>query len=105
MRIRDWSSDVCSSDLLPAGKIATNLDKTRADQDFIARQQRPVTGDPASVDHGAAQCSEVIDEWTVSLLFDARMHLAHPPRGNVRSEERRVGKECVSQCSTGGSRV
>src|SRR3546814_8682556 len=59
MRISDWSSDVCSSDL------------------DIARRMPQVT-------HRG-------DE-------DMRMVLAHAAGAGERSEERRVGKECVSTC-------
>ena len=63
---RDWSSDVCSSDLLPQG-----LDKGPVD---------PLR-DPVVADNG-------VDDG------------AEPRRPLVRSEERRVGKECRSRWST-----
>src|SRR3546814_6994660 len=60
MRISDWSSDVCSSDLL----VPTEA--------LIERE--PIT----------VICSE--KGWIRAL------------KGHIRSEERRVGKECVSTC-------
>src|SRR3546814_16809556 len=69
MRISDWSSDVCSSDLLSH------------------RQQLAV---PPPVRRAAGD----------QLLGQRRLHpgevVAHQDR--PRSEERRVGKECVSTC-------
>src|SRR3546814_8659126 len=75
MRISDWSSDVCSSDLSLVYARAKNEVSDRAfgtlvdvyenGYEFIAHSTRPVpVADPAS----------------------------------FRSEERRVGKECVSTC-------
>src|SRR3546814_9428898 len=63
MRISDWSSDVCSSDLLGA------LDVVSTPMDWLAK--------PA--------------EAVCVLNWAAAYH-------ELRSEERRVGKECVSTC-------
>src|SRR3546814_2810116 len=78
MRISDWSSDVCSSDL--AVEIA--LEQGHA---------RTFHGDVGAMPHRDAdirRCKgrRVIDPVT--------RHGDHTPR----SEERRVGKECVSTC-------
>src|SRR3546814_10239399 len=66
MRISDWSSDVCSSDLSP--------------------------GDPG----------EEFSLWALVLLTKRRisksLRSSERPARTVRSEERRVGKECVSTC-------
>src|SRR3546814_1206494 len=59
MRISDWSSDVCSSDLLPSALVL----------DDVAKQM------------------EAGDERIFGVM------VVMP-----RSEERRVGKECVSTC-------
>src|SRR3546814_5582726 len=77
MRISDWSSDVCSSDLSfaldlprPGGRIA---EATR------------IMG---------AYLREVI-----RLNAEAKnFRLMGPDETSSRSEERRVGKECVSTC-------
>src|SRR3546814_10081923 len=76
MRISDWSSDVCSSDLLaPFGKAA-------------------VGGE----DHGAAFIAGVDQlEEQVAAAWDDRQ-VADLVDDQQRSEERRVGKECVSTC-------
>src|SRR3546814_14715684 len=69
MRISDWSSDVCSSDLPLYGKELTRLDL------------------PAKVDGSANYAGDI-------RLPD--MVFAAIRQG--RSEERRVGQECVSTC-------
>src|SRR3546814_13595700 len=94
MRISDWSSDVCSSDLIEQG--------TREHVDIEAVR--------AGCDH---QFAELLH---LSLLEQSRLvverlqfrivvaWLAHSPSfrhrrtAQLRSEERRVGKECVSTC-------
>src|SRR3546814_1358536 len=67
MRISDWSSDVCSSDLL-----------------------RPVSSSVASV---IAQHLHRIGVRRLERGIERREEAEHD-----RSEERRVGKECVSTC-------
>src|SRR3546814_11403694 len=89
MRISDWSSDVCSSDL--------DLQGTRHD----GRRRR-------SPDRAAGECTDEVDGEpqaerpgeTVRPLQIRRRSLSrrHPDRHCDRSEERRVGKECVSTC-------
>src|SRR3546814_2462432 len=80
MRISDWSSDVCSSDLPPFWSCL------RFELVCRRRRQHPA----APPERGG----------------EARIHPRRPPlrperRLGPRSEERRVGKECVS---TGRSR-
>src|SRR3546814_1999998 len=74
MRISDWSSDVCSSDLPPSEPPSA----------------APSTGD---------MVEPPLPTWTkkvpVSLLPSASFTVYWMAS---RSEERRVGKECVSTC-------
>src|SRR3546814_8175272 len=77
MRISDWSSDVCSSDLQPARELIAFL----VDHDIaIAASGRE--DDRRAIGFGGAEDVEP----------RARDALEH------RSEARRVGKECVSTC-------
>src|SRR3546814_20925659 len=96
MRISDWSSDVCSSDLgehvgdhardLAARRVAA-IDRARAEQ----RHTLPRPGLFALV------AFETVDG------DDERPLRALRPQAHIdiiRSEERRVGKECVRTCSS-----
>src|SRR3546814_11345401 len=89
MRISDWSSDVCSSDLIEAehldrGRRAGFLDL------FVAFVHQGPHAAPL-----AAGNEDVAD------LESAALHQNggdRPAAALQRSEERRVGKECVSTC-------
>src|SRR3546814_12490776 len=91
MRINDWSSDVCSSDLdialareeFPA--MAAILDRHMDGREFIV-------GDSMTV----ADCvtAFVLDWGDENGLIDGFQNL----QAYLRSEERRVGNECVSTC-------
>src|SRR3546814_16333877 len=90
MRISDWSSDVCSSDLCRAHArlLGAVLARGRA-----RRRGQCVRGRRSGTDHAAGPGR------AVSRRTDGRLGLrvcrAHR---RLRSEERRVGKECVSTC-------
>src|SRR3546814_14162428 len=80
MRISDWSSDVCSSDLQPPERLR----QSRAHQPVFIR--RPAIGQPPrGVKHAR-------------LGTGHAFHHHQPQRMAGRSEERRVGKECVRTC-------
>src|SRR3546814_4500640 len=83
MRISDWSSDVCSSDLSPNAPLQFNT--AFANRKIVLRET-------ANNDHqfyGFGVNSPTLRYQIPS----AASNVAH-----VRSEERRVGKECVSTC-------
>src|SRR3546814_1593528 len=71
MRISDWSSDVCSSDLIHL--FGTDLPPTNEAVARVYDRLVPFASAPAPL-AGRAEVAE------------------------IRSEERRVGKECVSTC-------
>src|SRR3546814_14411325 len=82
MRISDWSSDVCSSDLqfgpnflgcLRQGRIAGGLD------------ERQTHGKCVELFKGKRHRRQV-KAWSQQISYSRR------------TEERRVGKECVSTC-------
>src|SRR3546814_15661613 len=93
MRISDWSSDVCSSDLdlrdradgvlealEVAGLVTLQLDlhqELGCRRDLLQRHLRMVAADEA----GLVEALQAV-----------------PAGRRRRSEERRVGKECVSTC-------
>src|SRR3546814_8715568 len=78
MRISDWSSDVCSSDLAARGAAIEALGGAKAG--VLELQNR------------LAKASDHIH----SQLLSADARACHA--SETRSEERRVGKECVSTC-------
>src|SRR3546814_14996790 len=74
MRISDWSSDVCSSDLA-RGSAGVQY---RNSLDYLIGQTSEVT--------------TLAREGVSAQAYDRLL------QGKARSEERRVGKECVSTC-------
>src|SRR3546814_11900447 len=85
MRISDWSSDVCSSD----------LEKRSITPRSAASGQGP-RSEPSSIEASLAP-------WLICLKILRFQLLAiapskGSPRAWRRSEARRVGKECVSTC-------
>src|SRR3546814_3996961 len=69
MRISDWSSDVCSSDLADLSSLTT------------------------AVVGGAAVPGPLLETWAAKDVALRQIYGM-----TERSEERRVGKECVSTC-------
>src|SRR3546814_12330048 len=97
MRISDWSSDVCSSDLLDrlSRDFAAWLQSRGLRQgDRVALMLPNLLQYPVCL-FGAlrAGCAVV----NCNPLYTAHA-LAHQLADSGRSEERRVGKECVSPC-------
>src|SRR3546814_20416855 len=102
MRSRDWSSDVCSSDLSgflaafgilacgilePGLDLARQLDRHRLTETVLrlaCGDTNPAFRDRIFLDVGAF--------FTLETNADAALQHLH------RSEERRVGKECVRTC-------
>src|SRR3546814_15358285 len=92
MRISDWSSDVCSSDLAQIAKNYLN-------QKELNILNRMVTAYLELAELQALSRKPMyMQDWIARLDDFLRMTgnevLAHAGR----SEERRVGKECVSTC-------
>src|SRR3546814_15504049 len=90
MRISDWSSDVCSSDLTSVGADVA-----------LHKFSNDLRGRSVLV---AADCKEFLPQ--IALDADAKPRVFHGAMCTrwihiaplLRSEERRVGKECVSTC-------
>src|SRR3546814_11121941 len=114
MRISDWSSDVCSSDLIlvelekpgrdprPEFKTATFSEDVQQIADLkpgmvLEGTVTNVAAFGAFVDIGVHQDGLV----HVSQLADRFIKDAHEVV--KRSEERRVGQACVSKCQSRGS--
>src|SRR3546814_13419977 len=91
MRISDWSSDVCSSDLFGlsaevAQKILAFVQvRSTSLRDALDKLDALGAG-PEAMEQGRNELKEVL----------GLIHAFGVPE--TRSEERRVGKECVSTC-------
>src|SRR3546814_11832337 len=110
MRISDWSSDVCSSDLTAIGRS----DRQLKHSGIFDRYIQNITGRNASQNRQGAiapifnaaedRINNFIQDVTPNLSkkYDAladKFRYVNPFKStstNKRSEERRVGKECVS---------
>src|SRR3546814_12587761 len=94
MRISDWSSDVCSSDLIAASTVVISIAAGRRIEGLAAHLPqgtaivRAMPNTPASVGRGIT--GAVGNAYVTAGQRDVCDRL--------RSEERRVGKECVSPC-------
>src|SRR3546814_18808043 len=110
MRISDWSSDVCSSDLSDLDIIALEVQARLFSLDEEASRHRlTATGSSSPADPSISECQSLgcLDKWRsfdrcpFSRTFTRRcttkctLCLRSSPR---RSEERRVGKEWFSTC-------
>src|SRR3546814_13258294 len=95
MRISDWSSDVCSSDLHLVAFALVVAAATDAVHPLGGVDRVKIGGERPRQRLG-------------TVGFEARQRTrqlvgrgtlgAPPDRGDTRSEKRRVGKECVSTC-------
>src|SRR3546814_14902553 len=133
MRISDWSSDVCSSDLTQAGDLEVGL--SRLAQESSAAQEASAiatqrittqvtqielaterTGNQIetltarlneNVDSALVRTAEAVEATrnSVNLQSEAMLGAVESARLTLaeRSEARRVGKECVSTCRYSGA--
>src|SRR3546814_9952898 len=102
MRISDWSSDVCSSDLERGIEAPGTLNFPAVE----ARYFRVTPKAGVKLAEALFHATPRIDDWGAKAE-----HLYRPPTAvethptDLSSEERRVGKECVSTCRTRWSPV
>src|SRR3546814_16666767 len=129
MRISDWSSDVCSSDLLDVNALPTTAPETQwapaLGQTIYrrgtiyydsTRSTSDITTFSAFSANNSTECpvaATKLRQWASASDFDGYVDTL-TPNGRTyhdigliwgarlisptRSEERRVGKECVSTC-------
>src|SRR3546814_14791726 len=93
MRISDWSSDVCSSDLRDAtvpGMLLDAAKKLAPLDPALSRETYLHALDTAIITGGLGDGR--------GMVGVAEAAGAAPAPEGARSEERRVGKECVSTC-------
>src|SRR3546814_20353164 len=116
MRISDWSSDVCASELVTNQAPSTSLQSEMGSQrdrkesftaGFSPTTILPVDGrrrsSPPRRDHflprPRPRCATRIPDWRLRPAHPSgARNCSRPPVHNtrVRSDERREGKECVS---------
>src|SRR3546814_14576928 len=94
MRISDWSSDVCSSDL--------SLEALAHDPRLLAALERLPGRRLIFTNADDVHAERVLAHLGLADLFDDVFHIGSagyvPKPAAARSEERRAGKECVSTC-------
>src|SRR3546814_3134875 len=83
MRISDWSSDVCSSDLADLADLI----------ELLRPEQRTMLIATLGEDFDAATLPELNE-----AVRDQVLETMPSEQVAERSEERRVGRECVSTC-------
>src|SRR3546814_7028156 len=89
MRIRDWSSDVCSSDLLVQGSGAGAVV-------VLTKADKAIAENPDAVADALAALADTAASGAAVVAVNAKD--ADTLAALARSEERRVGQECVSTC-------
>src|SRR3546814_14178634 len=93
MRISDWSSDVCSSDLVaPARRAALRRSAANRSRELDGDDGANEGDDPDQL----LRRDVLLEDDEAEERGDDDGDLADGD--DVRSEERRVGKECVSTC-------
>src|SRR3546814_13989664 len=96
MRISDWSSDVCSSDLFAVA--------TAFRPDVLIVDEAPSVGDAYFQHKSFARIRQFQKLGTSLLIVSHDRSAIQSLCTRARSEERRVGKECVSPCRSRWSR-
>src|SRR3546814_16409192 len=98
MRISDWSSDVCSSDL-SSKPITGEVFRAEVERRLSATRKGP---EPVDVPPSDAETAAAIAATAQGDTVVTAPGLGGQPAPD-RSEERRVGKEWVSTCRSRGS--
>src|SRR3546814_10338592 len=82
VRISDWSSDVCSSDLVSRAESAAHAEPIDlADRTWVTRS--------------GVHVDRIACAWLIRRFIDPQARFKFV---DSRSDERRVGNECVSTC-------
>src|SRR3546814_11618193 len=97
MRISDWSSDVCSSDLFGRKTFGTGV--IAAHNALKFRKLSDHAGDEIGLRQPRRLFGHIGQARSLPVIpAKAGIHEHRLFRTGTRSEERRVGKECVSTC-------
>src|SRR3546814_13542770 len=97
MRISDWSSDLCSSDLPSMTQIPERI---LVQAHLAAKQPKPLTPEQEARLRSeiAAELKRQNAVLVAHYYTDPVIQALAEETGGCRSEERRVGKACVSTC-------
>src|SRR3546814_3041323 len=113
MRISDWSSDVCSSDLGATERLmellsaAPQIAPPAQPRALPETQQARLQFDKVAFHYPSRPLTPALDGMTLDIREGETVALVGPSGAGKttvfqllqrRSEERRVGKECVSTC-------
>src|SRR3546814_13582635 len=114
MRISDWSSDVCASDLIRLDFLANPADMNvdaaldrpgrsamRKVEQLLARQNPPRVAAKGQEQSEFCARHRQLDILRIAKLARARID---QPSSPASTEERRVGKEGVRACDSRGTR-
>src|SRR3546814_11807690 len=112
MRISDWSSDVCSSDLRESPRYTQSLRNCsprccRRSRQLISSTKRLTCWTLAGKEfrEGPAHLWFMMRFGSTTLRKPRKLTKFLPRFDESRSEERRVGKECVRRVDLGGRRI
>src|SRR3546814_13318002 len=104
MRISDWSSDVCSSDLALVARIrhAVAIVVVRVGAELPAQ----ASGCRPQIEGVVGDWALAVDEVKVVTTFETAVEILRQveERAETRTEGGRVGEECGRTCRTGGGR-
>src|SRR3546814_4443075 len=114
MRISDWSSDVCSSDLIEDQGFPNTIEKNYLEVRKSDIRQKPsliIMNPPFNIDSKTKEYIKanyggrplLPEVWFLKALelFGTSVPIAMFTPYGFRSEELSVGKECVSTCRIG----
>src|SRR3546814_15429234 len=99
MRISDWSSDVCSSDLASSRHdtfVAGDLYGDRTEQLYVTKLSLHLT-ESRPGEFMTSRCVNLLDHVRTKREIDMEVATS-AATALCSSEERRVGKECVRTC-------
>src|SRR3546814_17543176 len=99
MRISDWSSDVCSSDL-PAHVDSIVVDEDKHAMDVVVDAENLPKAIGARGQN--VRLASELTGWQINIMTPEE-NQSRQEEERSRSEERRVGKECDSTCRYRGS--
>src|SRR3546814_18201464 len=100
MRISDWSSDVCSSDLFDRTKVLNPLSQGGMGAFQVNLRYDHLDLNDETIIGGKQQGYQASLVWIPEdhVRFLLNYGRLSSDDAAIRSEERRVGKECVSTC-------